>query len=150
MLRLAAWRALTLSPLALAVHELLLGVEAGPVANARACALPGDALLLVARRARPARGARVLFAPPAGGGAGAAAGVVRGVPGDVAEGADGRLRPLAEGELWVVAGGGAGGGAGGALDSEAFGPLPRALVRGVPVAELSLARGLRWIDAEGD
>jgi len=142
-----AWRAGTLLPLLAAVHELLVGVEAGPVANARACALDdgggGGAAVLVARRARAARGALVVFSRPDGGGAAAA--VVRGVPGDVAEGARG-LRLLAPGELWVVAPSGGGGAR--AVDSETFGPLPRALVRGVPVAALSW-RGARAVYGGG-
>lgn len=155
-MRALLWRVATWLPVAAAFHELVLGVvPSRGVANARACALGGgggaagdnggggDSLLLVARQARAARGALILFAAPAPGAA-PSLGVVRAAPGDTLVAPRGGAPPrrLESGQLWVEVPGG--GEDGGALDSRDFGPLPLALVRGVPVAEVG-AFGLRWL-----
>ncbi len=150
---LAAWRAALWVPVAVCAHELLVGVVPAAPATASAAGAPGARALVVLRRARIARGTLILYPSDRGGAALAAR--VHGVPGDVVVSDDG-ARLLESGELWVVAergrGSGEGGGGGSAddeaEDSSAFGPLPRALVIGVPVAALS-ERGAAWLpDAE--
>ena len=147
---LVAWRVALWVPVAVCAHELLVGVVPAAPATASAAGAPGARALVVLRRARIARGTLVLYPSDRGGAALAAR--VRGVPGDVVVSDDG-ARLLESGELWVVSerasGGAKGNGGGGdddgdAEDSSAFGPLPRALVLGVPVAALS-ERSAAWL-----
>jgi hypothetical protein len=125
--------------------------------------------LLVSRRSRAERGTLVLFNPPAGGAdGGTSAAVIKGVTGDYYVGDNGAVTRLTDGQVWVEAAATAATTATAAevaaaaaatakradrvpesrtkrVDSFDFGPLPRALLRGVPISEWTLEKGWRTL-----
>jgi hypothetical protein len=110
----ALWGAACSAPLLAVFHETVIGVVPGPIANTQ------HQGALVWRPAAPSRGAAVVFENPLAPGR-HASGRVAAVPGE---------RALLSGQLWVAAGAG---GPAPRVDSEAFGPLPAALVAGAPL-----------------
>ena len=159
------WRVGTWIPPFFFVNELLLGVEASPCANARECGLSESVgFLLVSRRSRAERGTLVLFSPPAGGAdGGTSAAVIKGVTGDFYVADNGAVLRLTDGQVWVeaattaatattAAAAATGTSADGmpkahskGVDSFDFGPLPRALLRGVPISEWTFDKGWRTL-----
>lgn len=158
-MQLAAWRVATWAPVLLCVHEVLIGVVFAPIA----CADEDVRAFVVSRRARLARGSLVIFDDAAGDRA--CVSRVRGLAGDLILTQQG-IRRLTSGEVWVVADGPAPSGKkvdNGRYESDASGVvewrqprsstadgesrvLPRALVRGVPIAAITRS-GVSWVDA---
>ena len=136
------WRVGTWIPVIFCFNEFVIGVEASPV-NSLLYSVNEKGFIIVSRRARTERGSLILFRSPVGGGSvGIAA--IKGLPGDLFLD-NNNMRRLEEGEVWVEAGEGGRG----AVDSHDFGPLPRALVRGTPIGEISYENGLkRWVSRE--
>jgi hypothetical protein len=157
----AAWRVATWTPVLLCVHEVLIGVVLAPAARAD----DDVRAFIVSRRARLARGSLVVYDDASGERACFAR--VRGLAGDLILAEQG-IRRLNSGEVWVVTdspaptGTNDGGGAdscdgedGGiavtharrrAVDGGESRVLPRALVRGVPIAAITRS-GVSWVDS---
>jgi hypothetical protein len=111
-LPLRLWGLACTAPLLVVLHETVLGVVPGPIANTS-----GQGALVL-RRA-PSRGQAIVYLNPLAPGR-HASGRVAAVPGE---------RGLRSGQLWVECEGAAGA----ELDSRHFGALPAPLVAGTPL-----------------
>ena len=107
------WGAACSLPLLAVLHETVLGVVPGPIANTPS----QGALVLRPAAASPSRNAAVVYENPLAPGR-HASGRVQAVPGE---------RALQSGQLWVASEGPA------AVDSAMFGALPATLVVGTPL-----------------